>query len=197
MKQSKARICAVVIGLLLALVYTRSTMAHRSGCHRWHTCPSDHGMYTTRGSTSTTPTRASSPSTPPSPASAVRMSDPTVGHQSSQSLQELERLADEQTARMDCQREQAMRREDDPNACEWEIYERALLTYCTTVKPQAVRQCMHTTLEGLQADQARQRAQKYESLSMRKKRTGGAMLYIETPGPDERRGWILRGWVEE
>jgi hypothetical protein len=31
--------------LLLTAVLTR-TEAHRSGCHRWHSCPSDHGTYT-------------------------------------------------------------------------------------------------------------------------------------------------------
>jgi hypothetical protein len=26
-----------------------SASAHRSGCHRWHTCPSDHATYRWRG----------------------------------------------------------------------------------------------------------------------------------------------------
>jgi hypothetical protein len=28
---------------------TDSANAHRSGCHRWHTCPSDHATYRWRG----------------------------------------------------------------------------------------------------------------------------------------------------
>lgn len=36
------------LALLLTLIlvfYAPSASAHRSGCHRWHTCPSDHGTY--------------------------------------------------------------------------------------------------------------------------------------------------------
>jgi hypothetical protein len=39
----------VGLTLLLALAVTLSgasaVQAHRSGCHRWHSCPSDHGTY--------------------------------------------------------------------------------------------------------------------------------------------------------
>ena len=39
------------IGLLTALVISvalspTDVFAHRSGCHRWHSCPSDSGSYT-------------------------------------------------------------------------------------------------------------------------------------------------------
>ncbi len=30
---------------LLLFVFVRPTFAHRSGCHRWHSCPSDTGSY--------------------------------------------------------------------------------------------------------------------------------------------------------
>lgn len=36
-----------IIALLLAGgVFTPDALAHRSGCHRWHSCPSDSGSYT-------------------------------------------------------------------------------------------------------------------------------------------------------
>ena len=42
--------CAVVAGTALVLGYAAdSASAHRSGCHRWHTCPSDHATYRWRG----------------------------------------------------------------------------------------------------------------------------------------------------
>src|SRR5438093_6762749 len=32
--------------LIVAVAFTASdARAHRSGCHRWHSCPSDHGTY--------------------------------------------------------------------------------------------------------------------------------------------------------
>jgi hypothetical protein len=39
---------ALVMGALVAAVPT-SAGAHRSGCHRWHTCPSDHATYKWHG----------------------------------------------------------------------------------------------------------------------------------------------------
>lgn len=33
-----------LLAIILSL-YAPSASAHRSGCHRWHTCPSDHGTY--------------------------------------------------------------------------------------------------------------------------------------------------------
>src|SRR6266487_3479708 len=30
---------------LLLFVFVRPTFAHQSGCHRWHSCPSDTGSY--------------------------------------------------------------------------------------------------------------------------------------------------------
>jgi hypothetical protein len=40
------RLCLIAI-LLFMLVGSGIAMieAHRSGCHRWHSCPSDHGTY--------------------------------------------------------------------------------------------------------------------------------------------------------
>jgi hypothetical protein len=32
--------------LVLPMACLTSTEAHRSGCHRWHSCSSDHGTYT-------------------------------------------------------------------------------------------------------------------------------------------------------
>ena len=34
------------ISVLLCLATSSVVSAHRSGCHRWHSCPSDHGTYT-------------------------------------------------------------------------------------------------------------------------------------------------------
>src|SRR2546426_8525117 len=36
----------LVLALIVTLVLVTSVDAHRSGCHRWHSCPSDHGTYT-------------------------------------------------------------------------------------------------------------------------------------------------------
>ena len=33
----------------LSSVSVENASAHRSGCHRWHTCPSDHATYRWRG----------------------------------------------------------------------------------------------------------------------------------------------------
>ena len=35
----------LVLALIVTLVLVTSVDAHRSGCHRWHSCPSDHGTY--------------------------------------------------------------------------------------------------------------------------------------------------------
>jgi hypothetical protein len=32
-------------GLLLGILIPYNSHAHRSGCHSWHSCPSDHGTY--------------------------------------------------------------------------------------------------------------------------------------------------------
>jgi hypothetical protein len=40
--------CATMILALLAVLPTAAG-AHRSGCHRWHSCPSDHATYKWRG----------------------------------------------------------------------------------------------------------------------------------------------------
>src|SRR5882724_5420908 len=36
----------LMLSLILLTAVLTSTEAHRSGCHRWHSCPSDHGTYT-------------------------------------------------------------------------------------------------------------------------------------------------------
>jgi hypothetical protein len=36
----------LMLSLILLTAILTSTEAHRSGCHRWHSCPSDHGTYT-------------------------------------------------------------------------------------------------------------------------------------------------------
>lgn len=35
----------VAIFVLTACLYSDVASAHRSGCHAWHSCPSDHGTY--------------------------------------------------------------------------------------------------------------------------------------------------------
>src|SRR5882724_2107055 len=36
----------LMLSLGLPMACLTSTEAHRSGCHHWHSCPSDHGTYT-------------------------------------------------------------------------------------------------------------------------------------------------------
>jgi hypothetical protein len=41
---------AVMVLAVLALgLAARPAAAHQSGCHRWHTCPSDHATYRWKG----------------------------------------------------------------------------------------------------------------------------------------------------
>ena len=41
------KILAIVLALaLFALALPDDAFAHKSGCHRWHSCPSDTGSYT-------------------------------------------------------------------------------------------------------------------------------------------------------
>src|SRR5882724_2160735 len=35
----------LVLALIASLALVSSADAHRSGCHRWHSCPSDRGTY--------------------------------------------------------------------------------------------------------------------------------------------------------
>ena len=42
-KIRKIPLCLVFLGLILII---NPAFAHRSGCHRWHSCPSDSGSYT-------------------------------------------------------------------------------------------------------------------------------------------------------
>jgi hypothetical protein len=37
---------AIALGLLLLVTVPDVAQGHRSGCHRWHSCPSDTGSYT-------------------------------------------------------------------------------------------------------------------------------------------------------
>ena len=37
---------ALLLAGLLIFLTVPVADAHRSGCHRWHSCPSDHGTYT-------------------------------------------------------------------------------------------------------------------------------------------------------
>ncbi len=41
-----AKLLFGAVVLLSLLLLTPPTDAHRSGCHRWHSCPSDRGTYT-------------------------------------------------------------------------------------------------------------------------------------------------------
>ena len=40
-----AAIIATLLIATLSYAYTKTAYAHRSGCHRWHSCPSDSGSY--------------------------------------------------------------------------------------------------------------------------------------------------------
>lgn len=42
-----AAACAAL--LAFAVLAAGTAAAHRSGCHRWHTCPSDHATYRWNG----------------------------------------------------------------------------------------------------------------------------------------------------
>jgi hypothetical protein len=39
-------LCRLMLSFVLLTAVLTSTEAHRSGCHRWHSCPSDRGTYT-------------------------------------------------------------------------------------------------------------------------------------------------------
>jgi len=43
MKKGRGKIVLLLFGLALV---GAPVFAHRSGCHRWHSCPSDSGSYT-------------------------------------------------------------------------------------------------------------------------------------------------------
>ena len=49
MKHRLALLLAVAAGGTGAAVVPTDASAHRSGCHRWHSCPSDHATYQWRG----------------------------------------------------------------------------------------------------------------------------------------------------
>ena len=38
-------VSVVALIVILAIVSIGTAFAHRSGCHRWHSCPSDHRTY--------------------------------------------------------------------------------------------------------------------------------------------------------
>jgi hypothetical protein len=42
----KQPVYRLMLSLVLLMACFTSIEAHRSGCHRWHSCPSDHGSYT-------------------------------------------------------------------------------------------------------------------------------------------------------
>lgn len=81
MKQILRVVLALSVGLL---IYGTPVLAHRNGCHRWHSCPSDTGSYvcgdlgyytycpssrpTAKPSQDLTPTRTPAP--PPTPIQA-------------------------------------------------------------------------------------------------------------------------------
>jgi hypothetical protein len=44
MRSSRLRLIAILL-LMLVGSGVATIEAHRSGCHRWHACPSDHGTY--------------------------------------------------------------------------------------------------------------------------------------------------------
>lgn len=46
MKEIMKKISLCLIIFLLFFTFTDFAFAHRSGCHRWHSCPSDSGSYT-------------------------------------------------------------------------------------------------------------------------------------------------------
>jgi hypothetical protein len=43
---SSRRCIALVLMIIIGLMgWAAAATAHRSGCHHWHSCPSDHGTY--------------------------------------------------------------------------------------------------------------------------------------------------------
>jgi hypothetical protein len=40
------RLWLIIVMLLTLVGWNLVSEADRSGCHRWHSCPSDHGTYT-------------------------------------------------------------------------------------------------------------------------------------------------------
>src|SRR5215217_6238798 len=143
----------ILLGISLAyLCLDAPVSAHRSGCHRWQTCPSDHGTYTTRSPSSTPGSRGQESSkivpqeSTTAPAQAEKPADNSTSQsgqrqgEDRQNLQELERQADEHT----CERDYMREGEDRVEQCKWDIYERVLLTHCQQVAPQSVQRCMYS-----------------------------------------------------
>jgi len=49
MSKLKAGIAGLAAIAVLAVISPAPSSGHRSGCHRWHTCPSDHATYRWHG----------------------------------------------------------------------------------------------------------------------------------------------------
>lgn len=143
MKYSTTRIGAVALGVLLALLGARNAVAHRSGCHRWHTCPSDHGTYTTRSSPPKATPEASPQAAPPSNTPSQTNTGappPPPGHEPAR-----------QPAR---------------TAEYWDTYELELTAYCEQTQPHTMRQCIREDLERQEDTQAKARAVNYRNPSL-------------------------------
>jgi len=68
----------LVLSLLIILSFSAaSASAHRSGCHRWHTCPSDHGTYSVGDPV--TPPRQAATSDDAAPSRGGTFTDRVVG----------------------------------------------------------------------------------------------------------------------
>ena len=169
MIRKRAVFCALLVVSLAYLFPPAPVSAHRSGCHRWHTCPSDHGTYTQSSASPAVRARvpAESKTSPPEsetlPSQVRKPIDqhimPQVQKENEdiQSLQDLERGVEEHT----CERDYARAGEERVEQCKWDIYERVLLAYCRQVAPLTIQRCMYNELVRQDAKLAYQRAEKY------------------------------------
>lgn len=74
MKKSRAICWALVM-----LVCAPQAFAHRSGCHRWHTCPSDRGTYSFPATGNVATVQVSSVSSSPKTSRRYELSDRVIG----------------------------------------------------------------------------------------------------------------------
>ena len=169
MIRKRAVFCALLVVSLTYLFSHAPVSAHRSGCHRWHTCPSDHGTYTQSSTSPEVRSRVpqESKTSPPEPETLPSQVKkpidnpiiPQVRKESEdvQSLQDLERRAEEHP----CERDYAREGEERVEQCKWDILERALLTYCRQVSPLAIQKCIYTELVRQDPKHVNPRAEKY------------------------------------
>jgi hypothetical protein len=108
----------MIPALSFALLATPAD-AHRSGCHRWHTCPSDHGTYSTVRPSASTP--AATPQRVPTPTPQPVTQSLAVQPMATQELEEWRQ--------------------------EWFAYEDELREWCMKQSPLRFTACMEAQMQ--------------------------------------------------